>query len=146
MRAIFDGKVKWSQDGFFASLRMTIFVINDRAPKVEGMEDQAIVVLVTAPDLETGREIGRILVEKKLAACVNILSPVNSLFTWEGKLNDEQEGLLIIKSRLSIFQDRLLPAIIELHPYQVPEVLALPVLAGNPAYLDWISESTAGEP
>jgi len=110
------------------------------------MEDQAIVVLVTAPDLETGREIGRILVEKKLAACVNILSPVNSLFTWEGKLNDEQEGLLIIKSRLSIFQDRLLPAIIELHPYQVPEVLALPVLAGNPAYLDWISESTAGEP
>ena len=109
------------------------------------MEDQAIVVLVTAPDPETGREIGRNLVEKKLAACANILSPVNSLFTWEGKFNDEQEVLLIIKSRRSIFQDRLLPAILELHPYQVPEVLALPVLEGNPAYLDWISASTDGK-
>lgn len=110
------------------------------------MENQAIVVMVTAPDLETGREIGRILVEKKLAACANILSPVNSIFTWEGKINEEQEVLLIIKSRLSIFQDRLLPAILKLHPYQVPEVLAVPVLAGNPAYLEWIAESTAGEP
>jgi len=110
------------------------------------MEDQAIVVLVTAPDSETGREIGRILVEKRLAACANILAPVNSLFSWEGKFSDEQEVLLIIKSCLSIFQDRLLPTILQLHPYQVPEVLALPVLAGNPAYLDWIADSTAGEP
>jgi len=119
--------------------------MDDRVSKVEGMEEQAIVVLVTAPDMVTAREIGRILVEKKLAACANILSPVNSIFSWEGKLNDEQEVLLIIKSRLGIFQEGLLPAILELHPYQVPEVLALPVLAGNPAYLDWMAESTAGE-
>lgn len=106
------------------------------------MDDPAIVVLVTAPDLETAREMARQLVERRLAACANLLSPVHSLFRWEGKIDDEQEVLLVIKSRRSLFENQLLPAIQELHPYQVPEVLAVPVLLGNPAYLDWIAEST----
>lgn len=109
------------------------------------MQDQAIVVLVTAPDLPTGRKIASALVERKLAACVNILEPVNSIFTWEGMTSDEQEVLLIIKSRLAIYQDKLQPAILEMHPYQVPEILALPVLMGNPAYLEWITASTVDD-
>lgn len=108
------------------------------------MEDQAIVVLVTAPNQEIGHRIGRILVERQLAACTNVLSPINSIFTWEGNIDEEQEVLLIIKTRGSIFQDKLLPAILELHPYQIPEVLALPVMMGNPAYLDWIANATTG--
>lgn len=112
----------------------------------EIMENQAIVVLVTVPSQEKAREIAFQLVEKGLAACVNMLSPINSIFTWEGKVEEQQEVLLIVKSRQAIFQDKLLPAILEAHPYQLPEILALPVLEGNPAYLDWIIESTTGEP
>lgn len=108
------------------------------------MDDQTIVVLVTVPDMDSARGLGRQLVEQGLAACVNILSPITSFFTWESKLEEQQEALLMVKSRQAIFQDRLLPAILEAHPYQVPEILALPVLAGNPTYLEWIADSTTG--
>lgn len=106
------------------------------------MEDQAIVVMVTVPDVEKGKEIARELVESKLAACVNILPPVRSVYTWEGNLKEETEVLLLIKSRQDLFQQRLLPAILAMHPYQVPEVIALPVVMGHQAYLDWIASTT----
>ena len=106
------------------------------------MDDQAIVIMVTVPTEEAGRQIARALLDGRLAACVNILSPLASHFFWEGKVNSEEEVLLLIKSRASLFQEKLLPAILALHPYQVPEIIALPVVMGYPAYLDWIMEST----
>lgn len=108
------------------------------------MEDQMIVVLVTVPDMDAARAIGRRLVEHGLAACVNMLSPISSIFSWEGKVVEEQEVLLMVKSRQAIFQEKLLPAILEAHPYQLPEILSLPVLAGNPAYFKWIVDTTGG--
>jgi periplasmic divalent cation tolerance protein len=109
---------------------------------VKNMEDQVIVVMVTVPDGETGRRIARELVERRLAACVNILPPLESIYTWEGRLNEEKEVLLLIKSRADLFNEGLLPAILALHPYQVPEVIALPVVQGSPDYLKWVVEST----
>jgi periplasmic divalent cation tolerance protein len=110
------------------------------------MKDQAIVVMVTVPDRETGQKIARELVNGRLAACVNILPAVESVFTWEDRINVESEVLLLIKSRSSLFKEGLLPAVLALHPYQVPEVIALPVEMGHAAYLDWILESTRSNP
>ncbi len=106
------------------------------------MNDQAIVVLVTAPSKEVGRQIAQSLLEQKLAACVNILAPVNSLYMWEGKLCDDEEALLVIKTRAALFQERLVPAVRAVHPYQVPEIIALPVEMGWQPYLDWIGAET----
>ena len=108
------------------------------------MEPKAIVVLVTVPSQETGQEIARALVKQKLAACVNLLTPIQSIYTWEGKVQEEEEALLIIKSRAELFEEKLMPAIRAMHPYEVPEIIALPVLAGLPDYLNWVDESTQG--
>jgi periplasmic divalent cation tolerance protein len=102
---------------------------------------EAIVVLVTTPTPERAAEIARALVEEKLAACGNVLPAVRSIYRWEGKVQDDQEALLVLKStrdRFGALRDRVLA----LHPYQVPEVIALPVEAGSAAYLAWIAGET----
>jgi periplasmic divalent cation tolerance protein len=102
------------------------------------------VVLVTAPSAEVGLELGRALVDEHLAACVNVLPGVTSIYRWEGKREEAAEALLLIKTG----QDRyaaLERRVLELHPYSVPEVLALPVQAGAPAYVRWVQESVSGE-
>lgn len=104
------------------------------------MDDPKIVVLITVPSAELGQKIARDLVEKKLAACVNILPPMRSIYTWEGRIVEEEEVLLLCKTRLELFESRLIPAVRALHPYQVPEIIALPVQAGLKEYLDWIGE------
>ena len=106
------------------------------------MEFQPIIVLVTAPSTEKAREIALDLVQKKLAACVNIVSPITSIYLWDGKIQDEQETLLIIKSRSDLFEDDLVTAIRAIHPYQVPEIIALPIEMGTKDYLDWIKQVT----
>jgi periplasmic divalent cation tolerance protein len=101
----------------------------------------AIVVLVTAPSADVAAAIARTLVEERLAACGNILPGVRSIYRWEGKLQDEPEVLLVLKTQrrhFSALRDRILA----LHPYEVPEVIALPVEAGSAGYLDWIAKST----
>ena len=102
----------------------------------------AIVVLITAPSKEVGRQVAEALLEKKLAACVNIVAPINSLYIWQGETCDDEEVLLIVKSRDEIFEDRLIPAVKAVHPYDVPEIIALPVLLGDQDYLDWIEAET----
>jgi periplasmic divalent cation tolerance protein len=82
------------------------------------------------------------LLEKKLAACINMLAPIHSLYTWDNKINRDQEFLLIVKSRAEIFQDQLVPAVQKIHPYEVPEIIALPILMGSESYLDWMSDAT----
>jgi periplasmic divalent cation tolerance protein len=102
-----------------------------------------IVVLVTTSVSGEALTIARILVEEHLVACVNVVPAVTSIFFWEGKVQEASESLLICKSRLSIM-DRLVARVKELHSYTVPEIVALPVSAGLPEYLRWVSESTAG--
>lgn len=98
----------------------------------------AIVVLVTAPSAEKAAAIARTLVEEKLAACGNIVPGVRSIYSWQGKIEDEAEALLILKTRAALFEP-LRARVVELHPYEVPEVLRLDVEAGHEPYLDWIT-------
>lgn len=107
------------------------------------MQDNPIIVLITAPSKEVGSTITNSLLEKKLAACVNMISPIQSLFRWQGKISDEQEILLIIKTRASLFKNDLVPTVQAIHPYDVPEIIALPIIMGLQSYLDWIDEETS---
>jgi periplasmic divalent cation tolerance protein len=102
-----------------------------------------ILALTTVPDEKTGQEIGRALVEERLAACVNVTPPVRSFYRWEGKLCSEGENILFIKTRASLFE-RLEARIKALHPYKVPEIIAIRVEKGSKDYLGWLDEETAG--
>lgn len=108
------------------------------------MDIHHLIVYTTTPDRASGEAIAAALVERKLAACVN-LTPVYSIYRWEGQVNREEETLLIIKTRAELFEKQLVPAIQELHPYQVPEIIALPVLMGAPGYLKWIDAETENQ-
>ena len=107
------------------------------------MDPKYLIVFVTTPTVEDGRKIARILVNKKLAACVNILPWITSIYTWEGEICDDGEILLIIKTRADLF-DRLSATVDKEHPYEVPEVIAIPLTAGAADYLHWIDEATQG--
>jgi periplasmic divalent cation tolerance protein len=100
-------------------------------------EADRVVILITTGSEEEAREIARLLVDEKKAACVNILSEVDSLFRWEGKLQSATENLLLVKTRACLF-----PEIVELvkgaHSYDVPEIIALPIVAGSEGYLNWL--------
>ncbi len=107
------------------------------------MEESAyIVVFITATDAEEARQISKLLVERRKAACVNTVHGVDSLFWWENKLDSAQESLLIVKTKAS-----LLPEIIELvkgvHSNTVPEIIALPIIGGNREYLQWIDNNVS---
>jgi periplasmic divalent cation tolerance protein len=100
----------------------------------------AVVILITAPSAEVAAAIARTLVEERLAACGNVVPGVRSIYRWEGAVQDEAEVLLVLKTgrgALPALKLRLK----ELHPYQVPELLALPVEDGLAPYLDWIGTS-----
>lgn len=105
------------------------------------MENQ-LVVLITVPDREVGKKMAHSLVEKRLAACVNILPGMTSVYTWEGAVQEEEEVLLLVKTRGEIFEEKFVPAVKAEHPYDVPEIIALPITMGAKSYLDWITEST----
>ncbi|MDP2652983.1 MAG: divalent-cation tolerance protein CutA [Candidatus Omnitrophota bacterium] len=104
-----------------------------------------IVVLVTAKDAQEARKIGTALLEQKLAACVNIVPGVESLFWWQGKLDQAAEVMLVIKSRKDLFE-KIVATVKALHSYEVPEVIALPVAAGHQDYLRWLDESVSPAP
>jgi periplasmic divalent cation tolerance protein len=108
------------------------------------MSDQYILVLCTCPnDVEAAR-IANVLVEERLAACVNRLARMNSTYRWQGKVMTETEALLMIKTSAVKFDD-LSRRIHELHPYEVPEVLALPFVRGSERYVAWLGQSLAPE-
>ena len=105
-------------------------------------EAEVRVVLVTAPDAETAAEVARSLVGERLAACVNVVPGVRSIYRWEGSVEEAAEVLLVIKTRA----DRcaaLASRVRDLHPYDVPEVLELPAVGGSQAYLDWVRTESA---
>jgi len=100
-----------------------------------------LVVLVTGPDAAQAAALARALVEERLAACGNVVPAIRSIYRWEGKVQDEAEALLLLKTtreRFPALRDRILA----LHPYRVPEVLALPVEAGSEPYLAWVAGET----
>jgi periplasmic divalent cation tolerance protein len=96
-----------------------------------------IVVLTTCNSQEQGAQLARHLIEHHLAACVNILPGARSFYRWKGEIEQASEVVLIIKSRRDIF-DKLREAIVQLHSYEIPEVIALPVVDGSDAYLGWL--------
>ena len=107
------------------------------------MDNKYIVVYVTTPDPETGRRIATKLVEERLAACVNIVYEIESIYHWRGKIEQDKESLLIIKTRRELLQ-KLTETIKKSHPYEVPEVIAIDIVGGNKEYLDWIHGETRG--
>lgn len=101
---------------------------------------ESVVVFVTAPQGEASG-LARALVEQRLAACVNILPVVRSVYTWQGELCEEDEALLVIKTRAALLED-LRARVVALHSYDVPEVIALPITGGHAPYLSWLAENT----
>jgi len=98
-----------------------------------------VVVYVTVGSAKEGERLGRTLVEERLAACVNRVGPVRSIYRWQGQIEQSDEELLIIKSKRELF-DRLKNRVRELHSYSVPEIIALPILQGSESYLAWLEE------
>ncbi len=103
--------------------------------------EEAILVLTNMPDEQSARALARRLVELKLAACVNILPGVQSLYRWQGEIEEAVEITMLIKTTHGRYAEIEL-AIKENHPYQVPEIIAMPVIEGLPAYLGWIAQET----
>ena len=104
---------------------------------------ELVTVLSTASSADEAGRLAQALLERRLAACVNIVPGVESRYWWEGHIESAQEVLLVIKSQRSLL-DELTQAIRELHSYSVPEVIALPIVGGNPGYLAWVAaESTS---
>ncbi len=105
-----------------------------------GPMTDAIMVFVTAPTADKAAELARALVEEGLAACGNVVPGLRSIYRWEGKVHDEPEALLLLKSRAPLFE-ALRERVVALHPYQCPEVLRLDVEEGHAPYLQWIRDN-----
>jgi periplasmic divalent cation tolerance protein len=106
------------------------------------MDFKHLVILITAPSREVANEIASGLVERRLAACVNTVVPISSIYTWEGKVTKDEEVLLVVKARAEGFEERFIPVVQELHPYEVPEIIALPIVMGLGSYLSWMDAVT----
>ena len=104
--------------------------------------NERVVALSTAGTAEDAERIARALVERRLAACVNVVPGVVSIYRWKGAVEKDEERLLVIKTRAERLE-ALREALVELHPYEVPELVALPVEAGHAPYLAWLDESVS---
>jgi periplasmic divalent cation tolerance protein len=102
-----------------------------------------VVVFSTVARAEDAERIGRALVERGLAACVNVVPGLVSIYRWQGQVESQEERLLVIKTRGERFE-ALREALVALHPYEVPEVVALPVAAGHAPYLAWLDDNSRG--
>ena len=106
------------------------------------MDIKYIIALITAPNQQAGEQIANTVLEKKFVACVNFITPVVSFFSWQGEIDQDDEVLLILKSRADLFESKFFPAVEAIHPYEVPEIIALPIVMGSENYLNWIDEVT----
>ena len=100
-----------------------------------------VVIFVTAANKKEAEKIASVLIEEKLAACVNIIENLHSIFWWQGKVYRLKEALLIVKTRKTLM-NKLIKKVKSLHSYAVPEIIALPIVSGDKKYLQWINEST----
>jgi len=101
----------------------------------------ALIVYITAPNEDEAAKIANTLVERGLAGCANIIKDIRSIYSWQGKIEDEKEVLMIVKTKATLF-GALQAAVKELHPYSVPEIIAVPVADGSPDYIKWLMETT----
>ena len=101
----------------------------------------ACLVITNLPDRESAGRLAHALIESRLAACINILSPCTSVYRWQGKTEDAEEFPVLIKTSRERYA-ALEAAIREAHPYKLPEIIAVPMAAGLPAYLDWVDSET----
>ncbi len=101
------------------------------------------VVFITCP-VEKGEEIAEFIIKRKLGACVNIVNVENSIYWWKGNIEKDKEKLLIVKTNMNKLKD-LISKVKDIHPYTVPEIIALPILAGNEDYIKWIDDSLSTE-
>ncbi|WP_456417841.1 divalent-cation tolerance protein CutA [Thiolapillus sp.] len=99
-----------------------------------------LLVLCTCPDGNVAEYLANTLVERKLAACVNIAGAIRSVYPWQGKIQQDNEVLLLIKTTAAGWAN-LEQALLELHPYDVPEIIAMPIVAGSKDYLNWVGEN-----
>ena len=107
---------------------------------MRGIVTDKVLILVTTSTRRESRKIARHLVESRLAACVNITQAIQSIYHWEGKLADEREYLLLIKSTRDLFPE-VRKTILKIHSYTTPEIICLPIVDGSQAYLRWVGES-----
>jgi periplasmic divalent cation tolerance protein len=105
------------------------------------MTTTAHVVLCTAPNADEARRLARAVVEARLAACVNLLPAVRSIYRWEGEVHEDEEVLLVVKTAADRVE-ALVAFLVEHHPYEVPEAIALPITAGSEPYLAWVRDET----
>ena len=106
------------------------------------IKEPAIIVYCTCPDAQVAEQLAAGLLEKRLAACINIVSGVTSHYLWQGKLEKEAEHLLLIKSTNRCYS-ALEEDIKKMHPYELPEIIAVPIDRGSPEYIQWIQESVS---
>jgi periplasmic divalent cation tolerance protein len=102
-----------------------------------------LVVFITTSSYDEARKIASALVDQRKAACVNIVPKVNSLFRWKGKIEEAEESLMVVKTRAELFTD-VVSTVKSIHSYEVPEIIALPIIEGNADYLAWLKEETEG--
>ena len=105
-------------------------------------ESESLLVFTNAPDRAAAIALAEALVERRLAACVNVLAGCTSVYRWKGDVEEATEVPVLVKTRAARF-DELETAIRELHPYELPEIVAVPIVHGLPDYLEWVAEETA---
>ena len=103
--------------------------------------EDKVVVFITVGTEQEAENIARVLIERRKAACINIIPKVRSLFWWQDKLDSAEESLLIAKTRASLVP-KVISLVKEVHSYEVPEIIALPVTGGNEDYLKWVADET----
>ena len=103
-----------------------------------------VVILITAKDTTEAQKISTHLLEQKLIACANIIAGVQSLFWWQGKIDNAQEVLLVLKTMSNLFP-KIVKAVKSIHSYDVPEIIALPIIDGSRDYIRWLTESVQGK-
>ncbi|MGQ0751315.1 MAG: divalent-cation tolerance protein CutA [Betaproteobacteria bacterium] len=109
---------------------------------MRNMTSDTLIVFTNLPDRGSALELARALVDKRLAACVNVLGEISSVYRWKGEIANETEVAVLIKTRAAAY-GALEAGIKALHPYEVPEIVAVPVASGLPAYLDWVAAETS---
>lgn len=101
-----------------------------------------LIIYITTKDKDQAKQIGRILVEERLAACVNIIDGMTSIYWWDNSLNEDNEAILIAKTTQDLL-DPLTARVKQLHTYECPCIVAIPIIGGNPDYLQWIEQQTS---
>lgn len=110
----------------------------------DGKPGSIMAVVSTAPDSEVAEHIGRVLVEERLAACANVLEGVTSIYRWEGSVRREREVLMVLKTTSAAVHE-MKERLVELHPYEVPEVLVVDVDDGHEPYFDWVDSAVGAD-